>query len=363
MTVLEELLAVARRAGNPMVEIGLETRWVAPDLVDAVCDEMDRRFVVEEPGDMIAADGFIESEGVRIPVSRWGDPRHGGSYTFWLGAADAHAVEDYLDERARIVAAIDKRVPARPNGGDAARRALYDAFAARCRKSIDLTSFDLEAFAAAHGTPLDPADPFDVLSHAETRREARRRQRMVHLSGWLDDEFLLEAGRDRAQVLAGAFGPNSERYAAIARDLNDRLGELVDKRRRLLGVTFAVGQRSFDEAGLRKAITVLRIACDDAQREVDRVAPVLEAARRVAGYLPFADGAPRDVGTTIEREVDRAFGETMMNLARLALGKLIDLAWECCYATTGTDRELAAVRIRILLYEEYEYVKAELGTT
>ncbi|MEA2688836.1 MAG: hypothetical protein QOD51_1443, partial [Candidatus Eremiobacteraeota bacterium] len=201
-------------------------RWRNPSLLDEVCDEMDVRFVLVHPEVMIAACGFVESDSVRVPVSRDGDPRNGGKYTFWLTAVDAYAVEDYFDELERINAAIRERVSRDADGQYAARNELFEAFYALRRTRIDVAPFDLDAFAAEHGITLGPTDPFDMLADVETRREARRRQRRVHVHGLLDDEFLLEAARDRAQALAAAGGGiAAERYADVAKDLDARLCE------------------------------------------------------------------------------------------------------------------------------------------
>jgi hypothetical protein len=360
--MLEGLFSQARSFGLPRLEIGAMTLRTDPHLVEEVCDEVDARLVLVHPDEMMTPCGFVESGTARIPVSREGDPRKGGRYVFWLGAADECAVEDYFDERERIISSIRARVAADADGTFAAREDLLDAFSLLCRRQIDLSGFDLDAFAAELGTPIGPVDPFDVLTQRETRREARRRQRHVHVSGALDNEYLLEAGRDRAQALAATGGTGAPRYANIARDFDLRLSELVARRLRLLGVTFAIGQRAVDEVAFRKDITVLRIACDDAQQESDRLEPVLDAARRVAAHLPFEGDAPYDIGAFIKRDIDLAYDRTMMNVARLAFGKLVDLAMLCCCDTGKTDRELAAVRTHILLYEEYDRVKAELGT-
>ena len=361
--ILEELFAVARDEGLGVLEIGGMMAWTMPKLVDAACAETEERLIVERPDEMIAACGFIETVNARVPVSRWGDPRHGGKYIYWLGAVDESAVEDHFDERQRIIAAIDGRVVSEDADRDTVRGNLLDTLRDVWRTTIDLSSFDLEAFVAAHGARLRPADPFDVLTQVETRRDARQRQRTLHVRGLLDDEYLLEAGRDRARALAGAGCPGSERYAKIAERLDGELRELVDVRRRRLGVAFAVGQRSLDEAGLHMAMTLLRIACDDAQRQSHRVEPVLDAARRVAAYLPFSGGLPYEVGERIRLDIDRAFRETMMSVARVAFGKLLDLAWDCCDDARRTDREAAAERVRVLLHEEHDRIKAELGTT
>lgn len=337
-------------------------RWTMPELLETVCAETEERLVVERPDEMIAACGFIESANVCIPVSRWADPREGGRYIYWIGAADEAAVEDHFDERQRIMAAIDNRLKANDGDDEAARGKLIDAFRQVWQRTIDLRSFDLEALAAEHDARLLPPDPFDVLAHPEARREARRRQRMLHVRGLLDDEYVLEAGRDRARDLAAAGGPDAAHYAVIAERLDSELSELVGIRRRLLGVAFAVGQRTIDEPGLFTAMTLLRIACDDAQRESQRTAPVLDAARRVAAYLPFRGDLPYDVGERIEADLDRAFRETMMNVARVAFGKLLDLAWTCCDDAKRTDREMASARVRALIHEEYDRIKAELGT-